>query len=104
MRYWFSARTLRISIALRTTSLISSFLAFLIRYWNAPRFTASIADCCDAYAVMITTGSEGSCFLMPCSSWMPSIPGILMSVMTTSKFSAFTFSRASRPLFTVVTW
>ena len=48
LRNRFSVRTLRISSALRTTSLISSFLAFLIRYWNAPRLTASIADCCEA--------------------------------------------------------
>src|SRR5436309_2255596 len=53
---------------------------------------------------MITTGRVASTFLMPCSSWMPSMPGILMSVMTTSNASVFTFSRASRPLFTVVTW
>ena len=88
LRYWFSLRTRRISMALRTTSLISSFLAFLMRYWNAPRFTASIADCWDAYAVMITTGSVGSIFLIPASSWMPSIPGMRMSVMTTSKLLA----------------
>ncbi|OGS45672.1 MAG: hypothetical protein A3J79_13870 [Elusimicrobia bacterium RIFOXYB2_FULL_62_6] len=49
------------------------------------------------WPVAIITSTSGSVFFISPSAAMPSMPGIMMSIITRSNFSLPTFSMASSP-------